>query len=250
MAKDKDLYKILGVAEGASADEIKKAYRDLAKKNHPDKTGGDKAKEQRFKEISAAYEVLSDPKRRQQYDAMRGGFGGGDFSAFQGIDGIEDLFGQIFGGGFGGGRRGGGGRVVFETRPFGGGFGPTPDPFDGRVRRPATPTETTVRAPGGFELTRKGDDLHADVDVTIEEAVLGARVDAPTIDGRVTITIPPGTSSGQRLRLRGKGGQRPDGSRGDQYLNVRIIVPERVDKRAEELLREFSKRAPVRPRRP
>ncbi len=234
---DKDLYKLLGVAETATADEIKKAYRDRAKKFHPDKTGGDKAKEHKFKEINAAYEVLSDPKRRQQYDAMRhGGFasGGGDFSAFSGIEGIEDLLAQIFAGG--GGRAGfGGGRVVYETRPFegGGGFGYQTATEPPRVRRGPTPSY----------------DLNADLDITVEEAVLGAKVQAPTGDGRVTITIPPGTSSGQRLRLRGKGSQRPDGGRGDQYLNVRIVVPERVDARAEELIREFSRRAPVRLKR-
>jgi DnaJ-class molecular chaperone len=234
--REKDLYKLLGVAENASADEIKKAYRELAKKYHPDRTGGDKPKEHKFKEINAAYEVLSDPKRRQQYDAMRhGGFAGGpaDFSAFSGIEGIEDLLGQIFGG-FGGGGFGRGGRVVYETRPFGGfqgggvGFEPPP-----RVRQ--NPTQSYDRT--------------SDVEVSIEEAVLGAKVDVPTADGRVTITIPPGTSSGQRLRLRGKGEKRPDGSRGDQYLSVRIVVPEKVDGRAAELIREFSRRAPVRPKR-
>src|SRR4051812_31989255 len=106
----KDLYSILGVKDDAKPEEIKKSYRELAKKYHPDRTGGDKAKESKFKEISAAYDVLSDVKRREQYDAMRrGGFrygqpgAGGpgpggqayDFSVFEGINGIEDLFSQI-----------------------------------------------------------------------------------------------------------------------------------------------------------
>lgn len=260
---DKDLYKILGVGETTPPDEIKKKYRDLAKKYHPDKTGGDKAKEHKFKEISAAYEVLSDPKRREQYDAMRhGGFRAGpggapDFSAFSGIDGIEDLLGSLFGAGRRGGGRGAPGRVVYESRPFAGGtngFGSGFEVFgDGFPRQPAAPPgapkEETVHTRDGHAFQKKGDDLHADVDVTIDEAVLGAKVQAPTIDGKVTITIPPGTSSGKRLRLRGKGAQRPDGSRGDQYLTVRIVVPERVDGRAEELIREFAKRAPVRPKR-
>src|SRR5215510_15614532 len=121
---EKDLYKILGVGDAATPDEIKKRYRELAKKYHPDRTGGDKAKEHRFKEINAAYEVLSDPKRRSQYDAMRrGGFRAGeapDFSAFSGIEGIDDLFAQIFGGGRRGssGSRTRNGRVVYESRPF------------------------------------------------------------------------------------------------------------------------------------
>jgi curved DNA-binding protein len=260
--REKDLYQILGVKETASHPEIKKAYRELAKKFHPDRTGGDKAKEQRFKEISAAYEVLSDAKRREQYDAMRrGGFNAeGDFSAFSGIEGIEDLFAQIFGsrpggpGGRGGGRGAGGSRVVFETRPFGGfggfeGFSFGGDPFAGSQTqqhgRPHAPQEQTIRTRDGHELRVQGDDVHNDVEIAIDEAVLGAKVPVPTLDGRVTITIPPGSSSGRKLRLRGKG----PGGRGDQYVTVKIVVPERVDKRAEELIREFAQRAPVRPRR-
>jgi DnaJ-class molecular chaperone len=263
-ASDKDLYKILGVSETADAEAIKKKYRELAKKYHPDRTGGDKAKEHKFKELSAAYEVLSDPKRREQYDLMRrGGFRAGpggapDFSAFSGIDGIEELFGQIFGGGLrGGAPRGGrgGSRVVYESRPFAGGGGGFPGfgGFDGFGApppvAPAAPVEETVRTHDGHTFTRKGADLHADVDVAIDEAVLGAKVEAPTIDGNVTITIPPRTSSGKRLRLRGKGAQLQGGGRGDLYLTVRIVVPEQVDARAEELIREFAKRAPVRPKR-
>src|SRR5215475_1395287 len=144
---DKDLYQILGVAEEASDKEIKKKYRELAKRYHPDKTGGDKSKEQKFKEISAAYEVLSDPKRRGQYDAMRrGGFAAGpngapDFSAFSGIEGIEDLLGQFFGGGRRGRPGAGGSRVVFETRPFGG-FGADgfSSPFGGAYEAPVDET--------------------------------------------------------------------------------------------------------------
>src|SRR5262249_10135385 len=160
---------------GASDKEIKKKYRKLAKKYHPDKTGGDKSKEHKFKEISAAYEVLSDPKRRGQYDAMRrGGFAAGpngapDFSAFSGIEGTEDLLGQFFSGVGGGARRGGrpgGSRVVFESRPFGGfgGDGFTA-PFGGAYEAPA---EETVRTRDGHVFTKKGDDLHGDVDITVE----------------------------------------------------------------------------------
>jgi len=256
--RDKDLYHLLGVKETASEAEIKKAYRELAKKFHPDRTGGDKAKEHRFKEISAAYEVLSDPKRRQQYDAMRrGGFsagpGGPDFSAFSGIDGIEELFSQIFGQarGAGAGRRG---RVVVESRPFSGfeSFAFESDPF-GRVprerpRRAAPPAEQVIRTPDGAELVRRGDDVHGEVEIAVDEAVVGAKVSVPTLDGRVTITIPPGTSSGRKLRLRGKGPVTESG-RGDHYVTVKIVVPEQADQRAQELIREFAKRAPVRLRR-
>jgi DnaJ-class molecular chaperone len=257
----KDLYDILGVKESATEAEIKKAYRDHAKKYHPDRTGGDKAKESKFKDMSAAYNVLSDPKRREQYDAMRRsgfhpGAGGApppgyDPSVFEGIDGIDDLLGRIFGGGRGGRRGGGGGgggrqRVVFESSPFGG--YQTFDFGDMNVHT-AAPVEEKVRTRHGHVLTQRGDDLYGTIDLSIEEAVLGARVEVPTLDGSVTVTIPAGTSSGQKLRLRGKGAPRPDGHRGDQYAEVRIVVPTKVDERATELLREFSRRAPVKTRR-
>lgn len=249
---EKDLYKLLGVKETATADEIKKAYRDLAKRLHPDRTGGDKSKEARFKEASAAYEVLSDPKRREQYDLMRrGGFhtgpgGAPDFSAFAGIDGIEELFGSIFGQGFGAAGRGGGGRsrVVYETRPFGG-FSGFQD-FGAPPRTPpGPPREETLRTMDGVEVVKRGDDVHSEVEIGIDEAVLGTKVAVSTLDGKVTITIPPGTSSGKKLRLKGRGAH----GRGDHYVSVKIVVPERVDKRAEELIKEFAARAPVRPRR-
>jgi DnaJ-class molecular chaperone len=248
---DKDLYKILGVDEKASAGEIKKAFREQAKKNHPDRTGGDKTKEQRFKEINAAYEVLSDPKRRQQYDAMRrGGFGGDggmpDISAFQGIDGIEELFGSIFGArGFGGG----GSRVVYETRPFTGfGGGGSVFDFAQTVRPRAAPSpvaEESVRTRHGHPVIKRGDDIHSEVEVSLDEAILGAKVEVPTLDGHVTITVPPGSSSGRQLRLRGKG----VGGRGNHYVSVKIVVPDNVDKRTEELVRELARRAPVKLKR-
>jgi DnaJ-class molecular chaperone len=244
---EKDLYKILGVAETASAGEIKKAYRDLAKRFHPDRTGGDKSKEHRFKEISAAYEVLSDPKKRQQYDLMRKGAAMPDMSAFSGIEGIEELFSSIFGGARGAGGRS---RVVYETRPFGGfgGFGDGAQVFDfGQAVRsqPAPPAEQLVRTPDGHELVQRGEDVYGDLEVSIDEAVLGTRAEVSTLGGRVTVTLPPGTSSGKRLRLRGRG---PRG-RGDHYATVKIVVPEAVDPRAQELIREFARRAPVKPRR-
>jgi DnaJ-class molecular chaperone len=259
----KDLYEILGVKENATPPEIKKAYRDLAKKNHPDRTGGDKAKETKFKDITAAHEVLSDPKRREQYDAMRrsgfrpGGAGGApppgfDPSVFEGIDGIEDLLGRIFsGGGMGRGARRGNTtrqRVVFEGAPFAGFETIDFDDVRPSHHRPP-PVEEAVRTHDGHILTRRGDDLHGSIELTIEEAVLGARVEIPTLDGSVTVTIPPGTSSGQKLRLRGKGAPRGGGGRGDQYAEVKIIVPAKVDEKAAEHLREFSRRAHVKVRR-
>ncbi|HKA88431.1 MAG TPA: DnaJ domain-containing protein [Haliangiales bacterium] len=254
----KDLYEILGVKETAKPEEIKKAYRDFAKKYHPDKTGGDKAKESKFKDITAAYEVLSDPKRREQYDAMRrSGFRPGtgapppgfDASVFEGIDGIEDLLGRIFSGGGRGARRGSTSRqrVVFESTPF---SSFETFEFGGNMRgQPYAPVEETIRTRDGHVLTQRGDDLYGTVDLTLEEAILGGRVEVPTLDGPVTVTIPPGTSSHQKLRLRGKGAPRMDGRRGDQYAEVKIVVPPKVDDKAADLLREFARRAPVKVRR-
>ena len=254
----KDLYTILGVKESASDDEIKKAYRDAAKKFHPDKTGGDKSKESRFKDISAAYEVLSDTKKRAQYDAMRhggGGFGGnggdgGPFAGFEGFSaggvggsGLEDILSQMFGGagGFGSGR-GATRRVIFEQDV----------PRGARRARvhvdepaAAASVEQVLRTPDGHEFVRRGDDLFLDVPLSIEEAVNGAKIDVPTLSGPVKVTIPPGTSSGKKLRLRGKGWQ----GAGDLYVVTQIAVPQNLDDKAREALREFSKRAPVKPRK-
>jgi DnaJ-class molecular chaperone len=258
----KDLYQILGVKPSASADEIKKAYRDAAKKFHPDKTGGDKAKEARFKDMSAAYEVLSDDKKRAQYDQMRaGGFqgfpgnGGGGPGGAAGFGSLEELLAQMFGGGMSGGGMGGGSRrVIFEEEPMPFGFGGMPRGARGRsAPRPPPPpyeepppnVEQVVRTPAGDEFVRRGDDLYVDVPLAVDEAVLGAKVTVPTLDGHVTLTIPPGTSSGKKLRLRGKG----LGREGDLYAVVQIVVPTGVDDKAKDALREFAKRAPVKARK-
>jgi molecular chaperone DnaJ len=262
--QNKDLYAILGVKEDASAADIKKAYRAAAKQYHPDRTGGDKAKESKFKEMSAAYEVLSDDKRRQQYDTMRkGGFhpGGGvefDPSAFEGIDGIEDLLGSLFGAGRprGAGRAGRAGRagaphIVFETRGFDGDFGGSPFGRNGggAYQVHQEPQEQQIRTRDGAVLTQKGYDFYWELELAVHEAVLGTKADVPTIDGKVTLTVPAGTSSGTKLRLRGRGAPRPNGEHGDEYVTVKIVVPTRIDKKADDLIREFAKVAPVKPKR-
>ena len=144
MAEKRDYYEVLGVKKGASEDELKKAYRKLAKENHPDLHPGDKECEARFKEINEAYEVLSDPDKRAKYDQFghaafdpSQGFGGGGFGGFEGFGGFGDIFSDIFGGGFG----------------FGGGGG----------RNPNAP--------------RKGDNLRATVNIKFEEAAFGVKKD-------------------------------------------------------------------------
>jgi DnaJ-class molecular chaperone len=256
-----EFYKALGVAEKASTDEIKKAYRKLAKQYHPDSTGGDKAKETRFKDISNAYEVLGDAKKRAQYDQIReyaksGGFPGGmggngaGPQGFQGFSGqgfdLNDLFGQFFGGG---GRPGaGGGRVRVERVEFdpatGGwarsGGGPTPG--RGAYARPEPEDaefESKIRASDGSWLTVKGVDLSSEVRIPFDRAILGTVAEVATVDGKAKVKIPPGTSSGKKLRLRGKGVT--DGHHhGDHYVTVQIDVPsgELADDEARKALIE------------
>jgi len=305
MDPKKNYYEILGVPEGATAEEVRKAFRRLAKKYHPDLNPGDRTAEAKFKEINEAHEVLSDPGRRAQYDALRRGafFGGRDPFAWQGagpgagrfeswsgtID-IEDLFGDLLGGagrGFAESRtRGpdvhlelsvdfldmarGAVREVAYTRPRAcaacggrgrsalrrgcpvcGGSGRVETPERIKVRIPAGAADgSVVRVPGkGGEppgggppgdlaitlrmrphpwFRREGNDIYIDLPLRYSEAVRGARIDVPTIDGPVTVTVPPGSSSGRKLRLKGRGTPVPGGTgRGDQYVVLQIAVPER-----------------------
>ncbi len=304
----KDLYAILGVPENADADTIKKAYRKLAKQNHPDATGGDKKKTERFKEVGDAYEVLSDIKKRHEYDRLR--------QAPVGADGMPqdfdaDTFSQIFGGGS---RGGGGGGSTVEFGDLGdlfatlfGGAGPT---GHGRARGRGSDMEGTlevgfreaalgtrrsvrtgsgqsvdVNVPAGVEtgarlrvsgqggaaprngrpgdlylkvkvapdphLQRRDHDIDLTLPLSLGEACLGTQVDVPTVDGQVRLTVPAGTSSGARLRLRGKGIKRPDGSRGDEFCRIEIVIPklDPKDGEARRLVEELERRAkPVKVR--
>lgn len=207
-----DHYKTLGVSENATADELKKAYRKLAKKYHPDVTGGDKAKEARFKEISSAYDVLGDDKKRQEYDLQRknpfaGGAGGGpgpDFSGFSG-----------FGGGRGRRSGGGGGRMNIDLedmlRNFGINMGE-----DGPG--PASARSPTDRG--------RGQDVQANFELTFGEAALGCEKPVVLEPGtsserKLTIRIPAGVDDGETIRLPGQG--RP-GSHGSPAGNLLIKV--------------------------
>jgi len=298
----KDLYKTLGVAEDAEDTTIKKTYRKLAKEFHPDVTGGDKKKTERFKEVNEAYAVLGDKQKRLEYDRLKHAPVRPDGMP-EGFD--PDAFAKTFGGGFGaGGGRGARGGAQFsgdfvdlgdifstlfgdQTRARGGRAAGGSDPSGqarGRASRGSdmlgaldvtfaeaalgtrrtvqtgSGGEVEVQIPPGLEsggrlrvpgqgapaqqkngtpgdlflditvvpdryLRRNGNDIELDLPVSVSEATLGAKVEVPTVEGRVTLSVPTGTSSGARLRLRGRGVKRPDGTRGDQFCRVEIVVP-------------------------
>ena len=302
----KDLYKILGVPESADESTLKKAYRKLAKENHPDVTGGDKKKTERFKEINEAYDVLSDKEKRAAYNSLKSApvrpdgmpegfdadtfartFGGGarvgrggpgGFGADGGVD-INDIFASLFGTaapGGGGGTWGGSGWVGQRSRPSRGndiageievtfaeaalgvrrsvktGAGPTlevsiPAGVETgsrlRVGGQGAPAPAAGGKPGDLYLDisvrpdkhfrRHEWDIELEVPVTIAEAALGAKIQVPTVDGPVTMSVPSGTSSGAKLRLRGRGIKRPDGTRGDQLCRIEVAVPKGAAEDAE-----------------
>jgi DnaJ-class molecular chaperone len=251
-----DYYRALGVAAKATPEEIKKAYRKLAKQFHPDSTGGDKAKESRFKDISTAYEVLGDAKRRSQYDTIRagggapgpgGGFAGQGFPGAQGFAGngawdVGDLFGQFFRGGAPGGR------VRVERFDFG---GPTGDEGwsrgagHGRHRQEPVPDaefESRVQASDGSWLAVTGNDVSSEIRVPFDRAILGTVAEVATIEGKAQVKIPPGSSSGRKLRLRGKGVVDASGRVGDHYVTVHIDVPSELDDEAKRILVELTQR--------
>ncbi len=387
----KDYYGVLGVSRDAKPEEIRKAYRHLARKHHPDVNPGNKGAEETFKHLSEAYEILSDEKKRKIYDQYGfysdnlppGGYGPGPGSAaphhappsdvdFSGFDfsnmedagaeagrrtggfggGFRDIFSQIFSRGereaaseepekgsdieyrmhlsFWDALRGAQVRVTVAREDACGtchGTGTTPGPAvtcgtcggtgkttkqagamrfemtcplcggSGKQRRPCpkchgtgsiqthetlnvrippgVDTGSRVRVPGKgnagiqggppgdlFIVTevephpvfeRKGDNIYVKLPVTISEAALGAKVEVPTIDGLSTIKIPPGTQSGQKLRLRGKGAPSLRDSsgelRGDEFVEVQVMVPHVADERTKEILRELARLNPDDPRK-
>jgi DnaJ-class molecular chaperone len=239
-----DYYKALGVSQSASAEDIKRAYRKLAKANHPDSTGGDKTKESRFKDISNAYDVLGDAKKRALYDQIRAGGGvpqgfpgGYTYTAQSGGPGVFDL-GDLFGQFFGGNTRGGRVRVehidMDDMRPRGGG--------PRRSRAPEAPEaefEQKVKASDGSWLRVDGADVASDVRIAFDRAILGTVATVATIDGKAEVKIPPGTSSGKKLRLRGKGMPDRSGGVGDHYVTIQIDVPQDLDDEAKKALIQF-----------
>lgn len=225
---EKDFYAILGVPKDADAAAIKKAYRKLAKQHHPDRNAGDAAAEQKFKDVGEAHAVLSDPKQREEYDAIRSMAGGGArFRAGPGgagASGFEDIF-SAFGGAGGGGTRvrfGNGGQYAAGGEDIndllaqmfggaGGGGARGADPFGG----------TGFRASRG---PRPGADVQARTTLSFRDAVEGATVTLSTAEGRrITTKIPAGVRDGQKIRLRGKGAEGDPGApKGDLILTVTV----------------------------
>ncbi|GAB3495032.1 DnaJ C-terminal domain-containing protein [Flexivirga sp.] len=214
---EKDFYKILGVSQDASQDDIKKAYRKLARKWHPDQNPGDAAAEQKFKDIGEANSVLADPAKRQEYDQLRQMVGGGArFTAggpggATGGGGFEDLFGSMFGGGGGQNVRfstGGGGEQInlddILGQFGGGGYG---SPYGGYQAGP-----------------RKGADLEARTTLSFRDAATGETVSLQAADGQsIKTRIPAGVKDGQTIRLRGKGRPSPNGGQpGDLLLHITV----------------------------
>jgi DnaJ-class molecular chaperone len=313
----RDPYQELGVSRSASADEIRKAFRKLAKQNHPDTNPGDKEAEERFKRVSAAFDILGDPEKKKKFDAgeidadgreTARGFAGGQgpwgaspgagFSrrtssgpygaeSFEGVD-LGDILGEMFGGA--GGRAAGGGR--------GGGFGgfsqrgadvrakleiDLEDSIRGGKKRIAFSDGRTIdvsipkgaqdgqtlrlkgqgqagrSGPGDafIELAilphpifrREGEVLVMDVPITVYDAVLGGKVEAPTPDGPVTLTVPAGSNTGSRLRLKGRGLADAKGHRSDLFARLTVVLPDTPDTDLQQFAEGWREKRPYTPRR-
>jgi molecular chaperone DnaJ len=293
---EKDFYKVLGVDKDATKEEIKRAYRKLAQKNHPDANKGDAQAESRFKEISEAHAILSDEKKRAEYDQMRRlveaggsrfyGFtpGGGRQNVRVNVGDIGDLFGDSTGGtvfddllsGFGFSGRGAARGADLETEvtlSFDEAVsGSTITLENGTKVRipPGVKNGARIRASGKGQASPRGEagdlyvrvkvkehpifasvgkgDISVEVPVTYPEAALGANIEVPTMDGPVTVKVPPGTTSGKTLRVKGRGGPRPDGGKGDLLVKIDIEVPRKLSRREKEALEHFSEVHKASPR--
>ncbi len=269
-----DLYAALGVPESASAEEIKRAYRALAKRWHPDANPGDRGAEERFKQIGQAYEILSDPDKRRRYDALRRSpvpepetgappwASSGGAAAWGGSASVEDLFSMFFGSGeagpgpFGVPDQGGDFDsevwVSFEDAALG---NPVTVRLEGRPQPlklnlpPGAESGLRMRLAGqgaprrrgrrgdlfltlkvrpSERFSRRGLDIHGFVEVNLAQALLGARVQAPTLRGSARVGVPAGTQPGTLLRLAGQGIE-AEGRRGDHFVEVRVKLPTDLD---------------------
>jgi DnaJ-class molecular chaperone len=303
-------YDVLGVKKDASEAELQKAYRTMAKKLHPDMNPGDKKAEEKFKEISAAYDIVGDDKKRARFDrgeidatgqeirgnpfARGGGAGGfrpghgGGQSGGQGgfaFEDMGDIFDSMFSNARGGAKTGRGGfpnKGEDESFRLEIGF---LEAVNGAKRRVSLPSGKSldINIPAGMTngqsirlkgqggpgfnggaagdvlievkvadhptFKRQGRDIHVDLPVSLSEAVLGAKVDVPTISGSVTLTVPKGSNTGTTLRLRGKGV--PAGkteAAGDQYVTLKIMLPKTPDSDLEAWARTWAAKHPYNPR--
>lgn len=289
----RDPYEVLGVARSATADEIQKAYRKLAKKLHPDLNPGNARAEEQFKEVASANDILSDPEKRRRYDAGEidasgterppqqfyrqyagPGAGGGPYASDSGYADLmdEDILSSLFRGARQRGARGPmPGRdiryhlpVDFLTAVNGGAArvglpdGSTldvtipPGAREGQILRlrgkgepgasGAEPGDGLVELeilPHPF-FTRDGDDIHLALPVSLREAVLGGEVKVPTPTGAVSMRVPKGANAGTRLRLKGKGAARADGGRGDEYVTLKVVLPELHDPELESFVSNWA----------
>jgi DnaJ-class molecular chaperone len=322
---DEDYYKTLNIARGASEAEIQKAYREMARKYHPDLNPDDKSAKEKFQQVQRAFEVLNDPKKREMYDRYGSAFESGAGASRPGPQGstyrwsagpegatsYEDLdLGQFFREGSAGGNAGGGGFGDFFrqfTRSAGGpaasGRGaqarrgedvhheatiPFQTAIEGgevelRVGQKNGAVETlSIKIPPGMEngkkirlrgqgepasrrgaagdllltirvaphpfFTRRGNHLELKTPITLAEAALGAKIDVPSPKGTVTVKVPPGTSSGAKLRLKGCGAAPKSGPAGDLFVEIEIVLPAAIDDESAKLVRQFAERNPQAPR--
>jgi DnaJ-class molecular chaperone len=289
---NEDPYAALGVKREATQDEIRSAYRTLAKKLHPDLNPGDKKAEEKFKEVSVAYDLLGDAEKRARFDrgeidasgAERpreryyrdfhtAGAGEHPYTTADGFADFmenEETLADIFGRGRG--------RTRFRIRGQDVHYRLSVDfleAVNGATKRITMPDGATLEvtipagtrdgqilrlrgkgspgiggAPSGDALveievrphnlfTRNDDDIRIELPISLTEAVLGAKLDVPTPTGPVRMSVPKGSNTGGVLRLRGKGVLRKDGSRGDEYVTLKVVLPERVDSELEEFARRW-----------